>query len=394
MPTDVTGFADEGFGAVADAFADNFRRGPEIGAACAVHHDGRLVVDLHGGVADAHTGRRWTGDTLTVGFSVTKGLMALCGYLAQQRGLLDFDARVTSVWPEFAAQGKQDIVIRDVFAHRAGLMALDADLTLADVLAWDPVIRAIEAQRPLWAPGTAFAYHALTFGWLTGEILRRATGMMPGALLRAYFTERLGVDAWIGVPADVEHRVARMHAPRSRLLRTGYRAMPAILRRIGKGPAVRAVTLGSAFPFSLIDGCAGDFNTSAVHAAQIPAANGILDARALATIYAAAVAPVTGEPLLSEASIADAVTVRSVGDGWSAALSPPGIRFSTGFLVDGIPFRPLLSASSFGHDGASGSLGFADAESRTGFGYVNNLIAPRDHRANNLTAALRRCLGL
>ena len=104
-----------------------------------------------------------------------------------------------------------------------------------------------------------------------------------------------------------------MHAPRSRLLRTGYRAMPAILRRIGKGPAVRAVTLGSAFPFSLIDGCAGDFNTSAVHAAQIPAANGILDARALATIYAAAVAPVTGEPLLSEASIADAVTVRSAG---------------------------------------------------------------------------------
>ncbi|MEU0495033.1 serine hydrolase domain-containing protein [Mycobacterium sp. NPDC006124] len=394
MPTDVSGFADEGFGPVADAFADNFRRGSEMGAACAVHHDGRLVVDVYGGVADATTGRRWTADTLTVGFSVTKGLMALCGYLAQQRGLLGFDAPVASVWPEFAAEGKQDIVIRDVFAHRAGLMALDADLTLDDVLAWDPVIRAIEAQRPLWTPGTAFAYHPLTFGWLTGEILRRTTGMMPGALLSAYLTEPLGVDAWIGVPSGIEHRVARMHAPRSRLLRTGYRAMPAILRRIGKASAVRAVTLGSAFPFSLIDGCAGDFNTSAVHTAQIPAANGILDARALATMYASAVAPITGEPLLSAASIADAVTVRSAGDGWSGALSPPGIRFSTGFLVDGIPFRPLLSASSFGHDGASGSLGFADADSGTGFGYVNNLIAPRDHRANDLTAALRRCLGL
>lgn len=386
------GFADEGFGPVADAFVDNFRRGTEMGAACAVYHRGRLVVDLHGGTADASTRRPWTADTLVIGFSVTKGLMALCGYLAQQRGLLDFDAPVTSVWPEFGANGKQDIVIRDVFAHRAGLMALDADLSLSDVLAWDPVVRAIEAQRPLWTPGTAFAYHALTFGWLTGEILHRATGRMPGALLADYLTDRLGVNAWIGLPADQEHRVARMHAPNSSILRRGYRMLPRVLRRIGKAPAVRAVTMGSAFPFSLIDGCAGDFNTPAVHAAQIPAANGILDARALATIYAAAVSPVTGAPLLTGDSLADAVTVRSVGDGWRGALTAPGIRFSTGFLVNGIPFRPLLSDSSFGHDGASGSLGFADAASQTGFGYVNNLIAPRDHRANGLTAALRRCL--
>ncbi len=394
MPTEFPGFADEGFGPVADAFVDNFRRGTEMGAACAVHHDGRLVVDLHGGIADADTGTPWTTDTLTTGFSISKGLMALCGYLAAQRGLLDFAAPVATVWPEFAANGKGDIVIRDVFAHRAGLMALDVDLTLDDVLAWTPVIRAIEDQRPLWTPGATFAYHALTFGWLTGEILARATGLGPGALLADYLTGVLGVDAWIGLPPDQEHRVARMHAPRSRVLRTGYRAMPAVLRRIGKAPAVRAVTLGSAFPFSLIDGCAGDFNTPAVHAAEIPAANAILDARALATIYGAAVSPVAGAPLLSAASIADAVTVRSAGAGWRGALTAPGIRFSTGFMVNGIPFRPLLSDSSFGHDGASGSLGFADADSGTGFGYVNNLIAPRDHRANDLVAALRRCLGV
>jgi CubicO group peptidase (beta-lactamase class C family) len=387
------GFADEGFGPVADAFAENFRRGAEMGAACAVYHRGRLVVDLLGGTADASTGRPWTADTLAIGFSVSKGLMALCGYLAHQRGLLDFDAPVASVWPEFAANGKQDIVIRDVFAHRAGLMALDADLTLADVLAWDPVIRAIEAQRPLWTPGTAFAYHALTFGWLTGEILRRVTGHLPGALLTEYLTDPLAVDAWFGLPADQEHRVARMHAPRSRVMRTGYRVLPKILRSIGKSAAVRAVTMGSAFPFSMIDGCAGDFNTPAVRAAQIPAANAILDARALATIYAAAVSPVNGvSPLLTEASMADATVLRSAGDGWRVALTPPGVRFSTGFLVNGIPYRPLLSDSSFGHDGASGSLGFADADSQTGFGYVNNLIAPRDHRVNDLTAALRRCL--
>ena len=392
MRTDFPGFADEGFGPVADAFAENFRRGTEMGAACAVHHDGRLVVDLHGGTADAATGRPWTADTVTVGFSVSKGLMALCGYLAHQRGLLDFDATVASVWPEFSSNGKQDIVIRDVFAHRAGLMALDADLTLADVLAWEPVIRAIEAQRPLWAPGTAFAYHALTFGWLTGEILRRATGMMPGALVADYLADDLGVSAWIGLPAGQEHRVARMHAPRSRILRVGYRVLPKVLVRVGKAATVRTVTMGSAFPFSLIDGCDTDFNSPAVHAAQIPAANAILDARALATVYGAAVSPVNGPPLLTETSIADAITVRSVGDGWAGASVPPGSRFSTGFLINGIPHRPLLSNSSFGHDGASGSLGFADAESQTGFGYVNNLITLRDQRANDLTAALRRCL--
>lgn len=387
------GFADEGFGPVADAFVDNFRRGDEMGAACAVYHGGRLVVDLHGGTADAVTRRPWTADTLVIGFSVSKGLMALCAYLAQQNGLLDFDAPVASVWPEFAANGKQDIVIRDVFAHRSGLMALDAALTLDEVLAWEPVIRAIEAQRPLWPPGTAFAYHPLTFGWLTGEILRRATGKMPGALLADYLADALGVDAWFGLPAGEQHRVARMHAPRSRIRRTAYRVLPGILRRTGRASAVRAMTMGAAFPFSLIDGCAGDFNTAALHAAQVPAANAILDARALATIYAAAVSPMTGAPLLSDASIADAVTVRSAGAVWPRALSAPGIRFSTGFLVNGIPHRPLLSDSSFGHDGASGSLGFADAESRTGFGYVNNLIgAGRDERANDLTAALRRCL--
>ena len=386
------GFADEGFGPVADAFADNFDRGTEMGAACAVYHDGRLVVDLHGGIADAVTRRPWTADTVTIGFSVSKGLMALCGYLASERGLLDFDAPVSSIWPEFAANGKGDIVIRDVFAHRSGLMALDADLTLADVLAWEPVIRAIEAQRPLWTPGTSFAYHAVTFGYLTGEILRRATGLMPSALIAEYLVAPTGANAWIGLPADQEHRVARMHAPRSRLLRAGYRVFPKFLRRTGKTAAVRSVTMGSAFPFSLIDGCAGDFNTPAVHAAQIPAANAIVDARALASIYGAAVSAVGAGPLLTDAAIADATTVRSSGAGWSGALNAPVSRFSTGFMINGIPLRPLLSDSSFGHDGASGSLGFADADSRTGFGYVNNLISLRDHRANNLTSALRSCL--
>ncbi|MET0698844.1 MAG: serine hydrolase domain-containing protein [Mycobacterium sp.] len=391
--TNIHGDADDGFGPVVDAFAANFDAGAEAGAACAVYHRGRLVADLHAGVADTTTGAPWTADTLTVGFSVTKGLMALCGYLAHQRGLLDFDAPVTSVWPEFAANGKQDTMIRDLFSHRSGLMALDRDLSLDDVAAWTPVIQAIEEQRPLWAPGTAFAYHALTYGWLTGEVLRRVTGMHPGQLVRDYLTGPLSARAWIGLPAEQERHVARMHpAPPS----TDPRDVEFIQKAMAIRPVVRSMTLGGAFPAALVgDDDAPGMNSPRVHAMEVPAANGIFDARALAKIYAAAVSEVDGAPaLLSDDSVVDALRVRSSDDPWPGALIGPESRFSTGFMINGIPTRPLLSDASFGHDGASGSLGFADAEHAIGFGYLNNQMAGiTDDRANSLTAALRRCVG-
>jgi CubicO group peptidase (beta-lactamase class C family) len=390
--TTIHGFADDGFGPVADAFTENFRLGTELGAACTVYHRGRLVADLHAGVADARTGRKWTSDTLTVGFSVGKGLIALCAYLAHQRGLLNFDAPVSTVWPEFAAHGKQDTLIRDLFSHRAGLMALDADLTLSQVGQWTPVIRAIEAQKPLWTPGSEFAYHALTYGWLTAEVLRRVTGLRPGALLAEYLAVPLAIDAWIGLPESQEHRVAHMQRPQSTTSDPLYLAFLEMASTMP--PVVRSMTLGGALPALMIDDSASDFNSRAVHAIEVPAANVILSAQALAKMYAAAVSQVDGPRLLDEASITDALTVRSAGEGWSGALTQPGIRFSTGFMVNGIPYRPLLSDSSFGHDGASGSMGYADASAEIGFGYVNNQAGGfSDERANMLTAALRRCLG-
>ncbi|MHA6764938.1 serine hydrolase domain-containing protein [Streptacidiphilus sp. PAMC 29251] len=390
--TTIHGFADEGFGAVADAFAENFRLGEELGAACTVQHRGRLVVDLHAGVADRRTGRDWTEDTLVLGFSVTKGLIALCAQLAHQRGLLDLDAQVSTIWPEFAAHEKQDIVIRDLFSHRSGLMALDADLTLDDVAQWFPVIHAIEKQRPLWRPGSTFAYHALTYGWLTGEVLRRATGMRPGPLVQHFLAEPLGLEAWIGLPEELEPRVARMEPPSPS---TDPGALAWVRMAMEMPAVVRSMTLGAAFPPLLLDDSSpGDFNSRAVRAMEIPAANGVLNARSLARLYAAAVSE-TGHPqLLDEASITDALTVRSRGESWPGALTAPGMRFSTGFMVNGIPHRPLLSNASFGHDGASGSLGYADAVHQLGFGYLNNQMAgATDQRANRLTAALRRSVG-
>jgi CubicO group peptidase (beta-lactamase class C family) len=388
--TTIHGFADAGFGTVADAFRENFDLGTENGAACAVYQHGRLVVDLHAGLADKRTGRHWHADTLVLGFSVSKGLMALCGYLAHQDGLLDFDAEVSTVWPEFAGNGKQATRIRDLFSHRAGLIALEQNLTIDDLARWTPVIQAIEKQKPLWKPGTTYAYHALTYGWLTGEVLRRVTGLRPGALIAEYLTGPTGAEAWIGLPEDQENRVARMEA---RPLSTSRLLIAGMQIAFGRLPAARSTTLGGAFPVRLLDGGAADFNSRAVRAMEIPAANAILSARALAKIYAAAVSDVDGPRLLTDASIADALTVRSTGRSWRGTLTPPGIRFSTGFMINGIPYRPLLSDASFGHDGASGSLGFADAAAEVGFAYLNNQAAGiKDGRANRLSAALRRCV--
>jgi len=388
----VHGAADDGFGPVADAFRENFTEDIEVGAACAVYHRGRLVVDLYAGVADARTNRPWGPQTLAVVFSVGKGLMTLCAYLAHQRGLLDFDAPVVSVWPEFGANGKEQTTIRDLFCHRAGLAALDTDLTLDDLAEWTPVNRAIEEQKPLWQPGTDFAYHALTFGWLTGEVLRRVTGLSPHDLLAEYLTTPLGADAWIGLPTEEEPRVA-FHLPRPQVDDPAYEQF--VQLAMGLPAVIRALSLGGALAPTLIDGSDRDFNAPAVHALQIPAANAITSAASLARIYAAAVSSVDGRPpLLSAESVADATTLRSSGPGWPGALTRPGIRFGTGFMINGIPYLPLLSGSSFGHDGASGSLGFADADAEIGFGYVNNRFAgSEDGRASRLTPAVRRSLG-
>ncbi|MFD5827328.1 serine hydrolase domain-containing protein [Lentzea sp. NPDC060358] len=391
--TQIHGFADEGFGPVADAFRDNFDRGAETGAALAVYHRGRLVVDLHGGVGDSTTGRPWTADTVAVGFSATKGLLALIAYLAQQHGHLDLDAPVVSVWPEYGAHGKERTTIRDVFAHRAGVVALDTDLTFQDVSRWRPVITAIEAQRPQWEPGTQFGYHALTFGWLTGEILRRATGLRPQELLAEYLTTPLAADAWIGLPAHVAPRVARIH-PACGV--AGSDGVALIATALKESAFVRSVTMSGALPARFLDDARTDFNSPALHAAEIPAANGIMSAPALARIYAAAVSRVGGAPpLLTGGSVADALTPRSSGKGWPGVITPRGIRYSTGFLINGYPGRPLLSDHSFGHDGVNGGLGFADASAEIGFGYLNNQLAtPGDQRANHLTAALRTVLGI
>ncbi|MEU5960463.1 serine hydrolase domain-containing protein [Micromonospora parva] len=368
------------YGRVADVFRDNFTARGEVGAAVTVYVRGRKVVDLYGGVADTRTGRQWDRDTPVVVFSCTKGMLAICAYLLVQQGRLDLDAPVTRYWPEFGQHGKAHIPVRWLLTHQAGLPALDRPLTLDEVLAWDPVIKAIEAQAPLWEPGTAHGYHPMTYGWLVGEVIHRITGQLPGAFFADTLAGPLGLRTWLGLPAAESDSVAWGLAP------------PPDPDPFEEPVAERGITMGGAFAFPADADGLVSFNDDAIRAAGVPGAGAVSTADGLARLYAACVSDLDGGPLFTTASVDDAVVVRSRGQ---QRHGPPdtGQRWGTGFLLHSPPARPLLGERSFGHDGAGGNLAFADAEHQVGFGYVvNQMRGMGDERANRLTAALRTCL--
>ncbi|MEU4337040.1 serine hydrolase domain-containing protein [Micromonospora lupini] len=376
----IHGDVDERYGRVADTFRDNFTSRGEVGAAVTLYVRGRKVVDLYGGLADSRTGRPWTAHTPAVVFSCTKGILAICAYLLVQQGRLHLDAPVTRYWPEFGKHGKADIPVRMLLTHQAGLPALDRSLTLDEVLAWDPVIAAIEAQAPLWQPGTAHSYHSMTYGWLVGEVIHRVTGQLPGAYFRDTVARPLGLRTWLGLPASERDTVAWDLAPLSN-------ADPFV-----EPVAERGITMGGAFAFPADADGLVSFNDPAIQAAGIPGAGAVSTADGLARLYAACVSDLRGGPLLTRASVDDAVVVRSQGQ---QRHGPPdtGQRWGSGFLLHSPPARPLLGERSFGHDGAGGNLAFADAHHEVGFGYVvNQMYGAGDERANRLTAAVRSCL--
>jgi len=174
--TSVSGSIEPGFESVVSAFADNFSQHGDVGAACALYHRGRCVVDLWGGMADLASARPWEQDTVVLVFSAAKGPTTTCIHRLVERGLLDLELPIAHYWPEFGCNGKEAITTRMVLSHQAGLAAIDGELSLEQVLAWDPVVQAIAAQAPNWEPGTAHGYHARSFGWILGELLRRTTG--------------------------------------------------------------------------------------------------------------------------------------------------------------------------------------------------------------------------
>ena len=385
----IHGTVADGYGRVRDAFADNFRTRGDVGAACTVYVRGRLVVDLWAGLADRRSGLPWTEDTAAVIFSCSKGVVALCVCMLVERGMLAFDRPIATWWPEFAAHGKDAITLRDALSHRAGLAALDADLSRADVIAWTPVIEAIEAQRPRHQPAAGHLYHAMTYGWIVGEVIRRVTGRTPGGFLQDTLVGPLALRAWIGLPDHVRSAVAWMEPPLPD--EDSPMAREAALVADASVDVARSVTMSGAFPFPAQEGWV-TFNDPQLQAAEIPAANGIATARSLARLYAGCVSAIDGPPLIRSDVLADAMTVRSAGPQLSG-MPDDGARWGTGFQLASPPSQPMLGPASFGHAGAGGQLAFGDVEHEVGFAYLGNQMGGfGDARARELTDALGRVL--
>lgn len=245
----VSGTTEPRFAALRDAFTAAFVGQSTMGAAVAVHVDGRLVVDLWGGLSDARSGAPWSRDTSTVVFSCTKGVMSIVIARLVEAGRLDYDEPVASLWPEFAAHGKGDVTVGDVLAHRGGLSAPRDDLGLDDVLDWPRMTSLLAAQRPLWQPATGHAYHALTHGWLAGEIVRRVTGRMPGDELQEVLAEPARQGLRLGVPPSEQAGIARLEVGAS--LHEHVRAQDGRAGAPSPDWPTLAMTLGHAFPAEL-----------------------------------------------------------------------------------------------------------------------------------------------
>ncbi|MGZ4702505.1 MAG: serine hydrolase domain-containing protein [Ilumatobacteraceae bacterium] len=380
--TDIGGFVQPGWEPVRSAFAKNFELGEEVGAAATVYHRGNKVVDVWGGSFDAAGDRPYDESTLQLMFSTTKGLTAIAVAMCVERGLLDYDAKVATYWPEFAAKGKAEATVAQLLSHQCGLIAPDSKVTLADALDWKTITAMLADTAPDWPIGSGHGYHALTFGWLAGELIRRTDGRSPGQFLADEIAGPLGVDLWIGLPESEEHRVSpivgRLTGPD---LDPNVRAMIEMFL----GPdtrAGRALFLNGAF--------VGDdlYNRRDVHAAEIPAANGIGTAGALAKVYAATLTPVDGVRLLTD----------ETRDRARATITPPGepdlclimpTTFGMGFMTHGA-FTPYSGPGSFGHSGAGGSNAFAQPERQLAVGYVMNKMAANlaaDARAQRITDA-------
>jgi CubicO group peptidase (beta-lactamase class C family) len=368
----VEGTCAAGFSAVREEFDRNFAERGEVGASVAVTVDGETVVDLWGGVADRATGRPWERDTIGIVWSCTKGAVALCAHMLVSRGELDLDAAVAEYWPEFGKNGKDRVNVRMLLAHQAGLAAISDPLPEPGLLDWDLTVEMLAAQEPLWPPGTRHGYHALTFGHVVGEVVRRVSGRSMGTFFRDEVAAPLGLDFWIGLPQEHHARVAPtipVEPPAAGDDASEFFAQ-AMTDPTSIASLVAMNSSGMLFP--------GVIDRREVYAAEIPAVNGLANGRALAGMYRplALGGGVDGVRLVDEATLAEATRVASASS-VDATLGIP-TRFALGFMkaMDNrsLPGNDsvLISEDAFGHAGYGGSIGFADPGARLSFGYSMN----------------------
>jgi CubicO group peptidase (beta-lactamase class C family) len=348
--TKIHGITDANFAKLKEALAANFADGLEHGAAVAVMVDGKLVVDIWAGHADKAKTKAWQRDTISNVWSSTKGVVAAAVAMLVEQGKLHYDKPIADVWPEFAAQGKEHITLDQTMSHTSGLNGLNTPLTPEQLYQWSPYVEALAAMKPNWRPGADCAYHALSYGHLAGEPIRRVTGMSVGQYITRHIAKPLGVEFFVGLPEAQDHRAAEMIE--------------------GKGASgwVDEV-LASPYPQACMNPkpVATAPNDRAWRAAEIPGGNGHSDARSLATIYG----DIAGakSKLLSAQGRDEAVRPRFRGldSGFNLQTA-----FGAGFRIEDDMFGKRASKKTFGHSGWGGTTAFGDPEAKLGFAYVTN----------------------
>ena len=378
----MNGKVDARFSRVRDVFAEGFASHGELGAAVAVTLDGELVVDLHEGFTDRARTRPWTESTLANLFSVTKAWTAVCALRLVDEGKLDLDRPVAAYWPEFAQGDKGTLPVRALLDHTAGLPAIRDLLPPEALFDWSAMTTALAKEVPWWAPETKHGYHAVTYGWLVGEVIRRVSGKTPGAYFRDHVAGPLALDAHIGLAEAEDARCSEL-----RFLPRDADAPPTFAQRLMSAPesmAARAFTNPAALVMPNVA------LSRAWRGAELPAINGHGTARANARLYGVLAGGGTagGVRVLQPETIARARTERSCGV--DAILGVP-TRFGLGFMLTEPEASFGPNPSAFGHPGLGGSLGFADPEARIGFGYVTNMLGVHLHvdpRAQRLIEAV------
>jgi CubicO group peptidase (beta-lactamase class C family) len=360
--SEVRGHCAARFEAVRSAFEENFGERDELGAAVTVTLRGETVVDLWGGWADGARTRPWERDTVVNVWSTTKGPTALCAHILADRGLLDLDAPVAVYWPEFAAAGKEGVLVRHLLSHRSGLAGPREPHSLAQLCDWELTVKRLAAQEPWWEPGTQSGYHAMTFGFLVGEVVRRVSGLLPSAFLEREVTGPLGIDFTIGLPDEKASRAAELVRPPT----TTTSEQVAVFAQL-------TPTALAALANPLLG--AAEANSPEWRAAEVPAANGHGTARAVAALYGILAQHGTwgGQRVLSPEA---AERVREGQGGCRDLVLGAGFGRDTeiglGLWLSGPHGSYGPNPRAFGHDGFGGSCGLADPEAGVSLGYVMN----------------------
>jgi CubicO group peptidase (beta-lactamase class C family) len=378
--TEIQGFVSPGYESVRDAFAENFSRRHELGAACCIFHKGEKVVDLWGGIRNKATGEPWEEDTMVVVYSTTKGLAAMTMAVANSRGWLDYEERVSTYWPEFAQQGKEDVTVRQLLAHQAGLFAFDEPVDRNTVADLDRLAIILARQKPAWEPGTRQGYHAISLGFYENELLRRVDPQHRslGQFFQDDIAPLLGLEFYIRLPESMPNsRLAVVESPSFLKLLIGF---PFLLTIDSLNPRSNIYRALIANPGSQI---VHDEQHIYARNLEVPSGGGVGTARAIAKAYS--IFATGGEELGLGRATLEGLKAPAVPSqhGFYDECMRGEARFSLGFMKPSQSW-PFPDPSAYGHPGAGGSLGYADPQRRIGYAYVTNRMGvkldgdPRD----------------